>query len=287
MLALDQELLGDLWLAAATAHRRQCGCKVKTQIVPAHGFGRWHRTAQWHPFGPAEYTDRATYLGHALCSTRRRGELLAPVRGEWSNRATAHALDGSWERATGQIVDRANTLNPIRASAGVRAHHWNTYMISCIPYPAQMGPPTCQHRRSIALAAKSALGIRWAPWYIWPAIGILYHIKGAPRCPQAVASAVTCIAFLQEGLWGPPGLGRVAAGQWRRMQDVIRQAREDPRVATIGAQDVNISLRLCRRIVDPGPSVDTRSIKDAVPGIYVASLLSDGGIDRTAWFITT
>ena len=69
---------------------------------------------------------------------------------------------------------------------------------------------------SSALAAplREAIGTRqWPPWWMAPALGILFGVRGAPRCPlAAAAAAAAALAWRRAEGWGPPQL----ADQQRR-----------------------------------------------------------------------
>ena len=52
---------------------------------------------------------------------------------------------------------------------------------------------------------------RWAPWWIPAALGALYDIAGAPRCPFAVMEATAALARRRSDGWGPELLHDAAA----------------------------------------------------------------------------
>ena len=46
---------------------------------------------------------------------------------------------GMCERGMGRIPVKAKLLNSTQGSPLLRVEHWNTYMMSCIRYPARLG----------------------------------------------------------------------------------------------------------------------------------------------------
>ena len=55
---------------------------------------------------------------------------------------------------------------------------------------------------------------RWAPWWIPAALGALYDISGAPRCPLAVVEATAALAWRRTEGWGPSQLADEQRACW-------------------------------------------------------------------------
>ena len=55
---------------------------------------------------------------------------------------------------------------------------------------------------------------RWAPWWIPAALGALYDISGAPRCPLAVVEATAALAWRRTEGWGPGQLADEQRACW-------------------------------------------------------------------------
>ena len=87
------------------------------------------------------------------------------------------------------------------ASPTQRANRWNTYLVSLCVYPAQVALPGRLQRRALAGAMRSTQGAHgWAPWWAVTGIGCLWGVKGAPRCPGAVADATGLWSLLSQGV---------------------------------------------------------------------------------------
>ena len=48
---------------------------------------------------------------------------------------------GAWEAATARAIPRVQCLEVARESAGKKAKHYNTWVLSCAAYPAASGSP--------------------------------------------------------------------------------------------------------------------------------------------------
>ena len=92
---------------------------------------------------------------------------------------------------------RVDAMLSSPASAAIRAKQWNSFCVSCIPYPAQMAIPTDQDMQAlIGCFRRATRGSGWGPWWLPTALGVHWSIAGAPRCPKAVQDAASAIATL-------------------------------------------------------------------------------------------
>ena len=55
---------------------------------------------------------------------------------------------------------------------------------------------------------------RWAPWWVPAALGVLFGVAGAPRCPLAVAEATAALAWRRTEGWGPAQLADEQRSFW-------------------------------------------------------------------------
>ena len=81
----------------------------------------------------------------------------------------------------------------------LRAQHWNTHMVSCMRYPAQLGLTDSTVLNHSAKAASKVFPRGYFPFGILPAVGIMCGVPGAPGCPRAAAHATTVITFFAGG----------------------------------------------------------------------------------------
>ncbi|MFM7989484.1 MAG: hypothetical protein ACKPKO_60240, partial [Candidatus Fonsibacter sp.] len=59
----------------------------------------------------------------------------------WMNANEELSVRGTWERHVSKIEKRVQLLAARPGSARFRASTWNTYIVACVPFPAQMALP--------------------------------------------------------------------------------------------------------------------------------------------------
>ena len=104
---------------------------------------------------------------------------------------------------------RAAALAVTTCSQGRRAAAWNSYMISLIPYPTHTAVPGPIDLRSLTQQVSIAMRLDTTQWCnpsILSGLDFLYGVRGAPRCPAAVATATAAHARLRLDVWGPAPL---------------------------------------------------------------------------------
>ena len=149
-------------------------------------------------------------------------------------------------------------------------------MISCSRYPAQMGLLGTTFQSNCLEAARTAMPWHWAPWELWPMLSTVCGIRGDPRCPIATTNAATAVAYLRDGVWGPPPLGHA-------VQDLLDEIRTIVRREDIGLPGFLLHpscKRALRHVIpifgDTNDVADTSSaaLKRAGPGLYIACWLT-------------
>ena len=94
---------------------------------------------------------------------------------------------------------------------------------------------------------------RWAPWWIPAALGALYDISGAPRCPLAVVEATAALAWRRTEGWGPGQLADEQRACW------------EAAVGWAGAPRAALAL--------PGPTSDLRHERAVLVEAALGALL--------------
>ena len=156
----------------------------------------------------------ATYLGAELCGKSTESSALNRID-VWDNRSILLLQRLTWRSALNKISKRADTLDTITASPGFRAQQWNTYIVSCIPYPSQTCLPDEITFRGIVNAAKKATPSTWINWGAIHGLGVGgASLRGAPKCPRTSVFAACIVAMLKLGLSGPQQLAQQVASQW-------------------------------------------------------------------------
>ena len=56
----------------------------------------------------------------------------------------------------------------------------------------------------------------WAPWWFPTALGVLWHVRGAPRCPVAAAQAAAVLGWLRKDAWGPAPMREATRSIWTK-----------------------------------------------------------------------
>ena len=120
-------------------------------------------------YGAGAVKSAAPYLGGTLAS---RSLGAPPPLGRWDRARLKDVREGTWARPLLKIVERAGIATPLRGSPGVRAGLWNTYAVSCVPYPAQLCIPSAATLRRIVQAVRRLVPTApWAPNLVGPGMG--------------------------------------------------------------------------------------------------------------------
>ena len=176
---------------------------------------------------------------------------------------------------------RASTTTELRMSAGLRAQHHNTYMVSLTPYPAQMGLPGRKETAALRKEARKAVPCGWMPWRGLPGFGVGgCGLKGAPRCPVAAATAHAIIGMLHRGLWGPAEL---IAGVERAWAAVVSWASRDPGLdplKRLGMRGHHIAARKIIALQRQRANGELADVSNAGAHIYAAVWATN----NRAWF---
>ena len=125
-------------------------------------------------------------------------------------------------------------------SSGFRAGCWNTYVASCIPFPAHMCiAPMEAWRRMQGIYARTMALRGWCPGPILPGITILWGIRGGPRYPCSVMCAATAIAWVRAGGWGSDAMKCAQPTCWRRLQNLCDEVQRE-RSANLHGRDADV-----------------------------------------------
>eukprot|EP00969_Alexandrium_andersonii_P108162 4772341-Alexandrium_andersonii.AAC.1 len=60
--------------------------------------------------------------------------------------------EATWEPVCAKVQTRVNTVTATTSSAGRRADQWNVFIVSCLPYHAQIASPTAAHQATLRAA---------------------------------------------------------------------------------------------------------------------------------------
>ena len=206
------DTVGPGWGEGVRVSQARCNCGTKTALVPAHSVDAWRGAMVDSPFGSGAVVESWPSLGITVASRARHADGGPPT---WSAPSLRVVRTGTWQRPIGKMEGGADVLQQHRDSPGHRAAQWNAYLVSLVPYPAQLCLPSPEDARRIGkCAARTLPTANWAPWYALPGIGIALGVRGAPRCPHAAARAAGAVAWLRSGCWGPAQLGAELRGAW-------------------------------------------------------------------------
>ena len=99
---------------------------------------------------------------------------------------------------------RVQTGYEVKRAPALRATHWNTYCVPLMVYPAHTALPSRADRGVIEASVRTNMGTqRWAPWWAPAALGALFDVAGAPRCPVAVMEDTAALAWRRLDGRGP------------------------------------------------------------------------------------
>ena len=227
------------------------------------------------------------YLGIALCSRDAFGPICSrrpPLSAGTRNLCT----NVIWARGLGRMTQRSLVLQLHICSLGLRAHQWNTYLVSCELYPSQAVPPdssTCEALvRSFRDSVRPAATV---PWYLWPHLLLVGGLGGAPRCPVASALTGSVIAALTDGLWGAPELRRRAQDIWQRTVTWARQTLRDEPGGQLRAEGWQRRLETAAQgilaLADSGDPLDLATVRRRGPHIYRGILATQRGAAVERW----
>ena len=223
MRGLIAAQLGPEWAGTARIKTKPCKCKIKTSVVPRHDIEGWRKAMIMSPFGTQAVCSSAQYLGVKVCS---KGEARLANPEVWSADAQNTIRRTAWEGPIKKFEERAEDAHDLQLSPGHRAANFNTYLVSLIPYPAQLCLPTKWDCDRLVAAAKKMLPCKWGSSYMLHALGMGgVGLRGAPKCPQVATEACAIISFLKHGMWGPGPLKEQVRRTWEK---VVAWARSDP-----------------------------------------------------------
>lgn len=192
--------VGCHWARGARSISGPCRCTVNSVVVPQQLHQRWREAMRHIPFGRICVQSRARYLGARL-EAPTTGRLA--IRGTWGTQASLRLAQSTWNMCMTTVRCRIEALLASPTSATIRAKQWNCFCVSCIPYPAQIAPPSPQDVAGLIRCFRQATnGDNWGPWWLPAALGVHWSIPGAPRCPIAVQQAAAAIATLSARPWG-------------------------------------------------------------------------------------
>ena len=212
---LPCDLLRALILAAApnTAvfdlpDSQPCTCRVKTTVVPAEGLDHWRDCHRDTPLGADAVRASARYLGIQATSPGNHWGL-------WDRAALGQLERDTWDRHLRKAEERVRDLCHQGGSTGQRAHGWNTYVASLVPYPAQTAAfPAPRVSWADGLLRDVFQTWPWLPALVLPGLGPLFGVRGCPRCLWTAAVAAGSVAFARDGGWGPEPERRWQRGHW-------------------------------------------------------------------------
>ena len=82
---------------------------------------------------------------------------------------------------------------------------WNAYSDALIPYPARVVMPDGATIKRMLVAQRTAIqsGTPWCPLHALSALGVVYGVRGSPKCPKVSAWTHGAWAHIRGGSWGP------------------------------------------------------------------------------------
>ena len=124
----------------------------------------------------------------------------------------------AWLRSVGRMVTRASLIAVANSSVGRRCLLWNTYSDAFTPYPARVVMPDDSTIKRMMSAQRTAIQSRtpWCPLKALSAMGVIYGIKGSPRCPKVSTWAHGAWAHIRGTPWGLAHARAEQGGHWRR-----------------------------------------------------------------------
>ena len=169
------------------------------------------------PFGSGAIHDDWPYLG---------ADVAGPGGGasweRWTSGAYTTIQIGTWRRAMQKMRMRAEAACLCQCSPGRRAGMWNTYLVSLIPYPTHVSPPSQQQQDAMIEQQRRTMRhtcATWCPIYMLSGLGVVCVVKGAPKCPSATARAVGALACLRQDIWGPRAYAHAYQDMWTAIVD--------------------------------------------------------------------
>lgn len=183
-------------MAAVIPTARPCGCKTETTVVPG---GMQRALAGRSRRHPAQV--RLGRLGGAVPGRHGKTARGAPP-------SQTVALRGTWGHPCGTV---AHTRGRRRAACLLRRPRTRVelYIVPCIHYPARAVAIDKDAEAALASAARNFAGTAgWAHLFLAPALGVLFTVRRAPRCPLAEATTDVILSGMAERIWRPTLRGR-------------------------------------------------------------------------------
>jgi len=191
---LGVELGGQDWCSGLACHQAMCNCTTKTALVPAGDAGAWQAASHSGPFGSEAVKLGAVHLGAWVT-----GGTLGTGRAGAAARQAVKT--GTWQKPTRGVIERATTLGSRPGGLGLKAWQWNIGCASMTLHAARICPPPTQHANDLLRAMAALFRTQgWAPAWLPCALRLL-GVRGAPRCPGALAMATGAAAARLSDSW--------------------------------------------------------------------------------------
>eukprot|EP00972_Heterocapsa_arctica_P113162 16435703-Heterocapsa_arctica.AAC.1 len=125
------------WSKVEIRTSASCRCKVKTVLVPSEGTQELGEAVIDSIYGPHSVVLGNPYLGVTVAG--HDPENLGMPIGMFSEASLTAIIDGTWGTTVKRIKSREGPLNSgVAASVGLKAGHWNDYLISALGYAPQL-----------------------------------------------------------------------------------------------------------------------------------------------------
>ena len=227
---LPSDLLASaLGVTAPSTQRvaRRCDCAIKTALVPAAKPALWAALLAATPFAESAVQDCWPYLGVTVGApgprpppvprrgrrSRRHMATLPPGRHPYTDDALDRVRAATWAKPTAKAKFRVSAAAVERLSPGRRAHIWNAYTLSLLPYPSTACTPCPSDAAAWSRLFRDAISAGpWCPVRALSALSVVYGISGAPRCPTIYTKVCQVLAHVHGRYCGPPGCNTQAEG---------------------------------------------------------------------------
>ena len=182
-MALFSKLRGSSVFGEMVEKKARCFCKVKTMVVPATGLSLWRDALACSPFGAAAVVEKAPYLGVTVA-----GLSVAPAplpRPGLSPHCLALIRDWTWGACLTKVEHRVEVIAHPTSSPALLAANWNVFIVSCVPYPAQLVCPNAAILSRLRGALQRLLPtLGWLSASVLPACGALLAVQGRTQVPR-------------------------------------------------------------------------------------------------------
>ena len=154
----------------------------------------------------------------------------------------------AWLRSVGRMEDRALLISNANASVGRRSLMWNAYSDALIPYPARVVMPDSATIKRMLVAQRTAIqsGTPWCPLSALSALGVVYGVKGSPKCPKISAWTHGTWAHIRGEPWGPAHAREAQSLLW---EEAVRHAHHIALELRGNPSDNNSAHRAARIII--------------------------------------